>query len=144
MEGQTLLTTLNAKGFYLMLNLKNLVLICGASAVLAGFTGCNMMRGEGGTSDRSEGRSLDDKQITSSVEKKLKAEPTYKFTDVDVKTFAGVVQLSGFVSSEEQKQRAGDLAQSTEGVTRVVNNISLKEQLAPTGSAATNQPPQQP
>ena len=126
-----------------MLNLKNLALICGVSAALAGFTGCSMFQSES-SSDRSEGRSLDDKQITSTVEKKLKEEPVYKFTDVDVKTFAGVVQLSGFVSSDDQKQRAGDLAQSVEGVTRVVNNISLKDQLTPTGNTATNQAPQQP
>lgn len=124
-----------------MRNLKNMVLVSGASAIMAvtALTGCDTMMGHSSSSDRSAGRTLDDKVITGQVEAKLKDEPVYKFSDVDVKTFAGVVQLSGFVSSDEQKRRAGELAQSVEGVTRVVNNITLKPTatgnngLAPTG-----------
>jgi hypothetical protein len=74
--------------------------------------------------------------ITETVEEKLQAEPVYKFSDVDVKTFAGVVQLSGFVGTEEQKARAGEVAQHVDGVTRVVNNITLiprTNELSPTG-----------
>jgi len=47
-----------------------------------------------------------------------------------------VVQLSGFVDTDEQKNRAGEIARQEEGVTQVVNNISLKPQgnnLQPTG-----------
>lgn len=112
-----------------MRNLKKLALISGASALMAvtALTGCE----SGRHSDRTAGRALDDKIITESVEDKLQAEPVYKFSDVDVKTFAGVVQLSGFVSSEEQKRRAGELAQQVQGVSRVVNNITLKETAGP-------------
>ncbi len=122
-----------------MRNLKNIVLATGASAIMivTALTGCDTMRSS--SSDRSAGRTLDDKLITGKVEAKLKDEAVYKFSEVDVKTFAGVVQLSGFVTSEEQKQRAGELAQNVEGVARVVNNITLKPTatgdngLAPTG-----------
>jgi hyperosmotically inducible periplasmic protein len=124
-----------------MRNLKKLILVGGTSAVLAvtALTGCEMFRGGSDSGDRTAGRELDDKHITANVEKKLKAEPVYKFSDVDVKTFAGVVQLSGFVSSDEQKSRAGNLAQQVEGVARVVNNLTLKPNspLEPTGR--TNQ-----
>ena len=45
------------------------------------------------------------------------------------------MQLSGFVDTDEQKRRAGDIAKQAEGVTQVVNNISLKPagNMQPTG-----------
>ncbi|HEU5124238.1 MAG TPA: BON domain-containing protein [Verrucomicrobiae bacterium] len=118
-----------------MRNLKKLALASGASAILAvtALTGCDTMHHDSG--DRTAGRMLDDKHISMNVQAKLKDEPVYKFSDVDVKTFAGVVQLSGFVSSNEQKSRAGELAQEVEGVQRVVNNITLKPNT--TGLSAT-------
>ena len=76
--------------------------------------------------ERSEGLAMDDKHITEKVKKSLDGEPTYKFTDVDVRTFAGIVQLSGFVNSGDQKNRAQQIAQHTDGVREVVNGITLK------------------
>jgi len=110
-----------------------------AVVALGTFTGCETWNRTTSTStaDRSAGRVADDKKITMDVKSNLKAEPTYKFTDVDVKTFAGVVQLSGFVNSEDQKQRAQQLAQQVAGVTQVQNNIALKPQAnTPTGGNA--------
>ena len=115
-----------------MLNLKKIVLVGGMSVMVA-LTGCEMLNDHSG--DRTAGRALDDKTITSTVEHDLNREPVYKFNGVDVKTYAGVVQLSGFVDTSEQKSRAGDIARHAEGVTQVVNNITLKPQgnLQPTG-----------
>ena len=42
-------------------------------------------------------------------------------------TFKGVVQLSGFVNTKDQKNRAGDLDNKVEGVKEVQNNITVKE-----------------
>jgi osmotically-inducible protein OsmY len=127
----------------IMRNLKKLALISATGLLMAAtaFTGCQTRQ----SGDRTAGRALDDRMISKNVEKKLEKEPVYKFSDVDVKTFAGVVQLSGFVSSEEQKSRAGELARSVEGVERVVNNITLipgtSPGLTPTGRANDlNQP----
>lgn len=115
-----------------MLNLKNIILVGGMSAMFA-LTGCEMMNHHSG--DRTAGRALDDKTVTATVQHDLNREPVYKFDGVDVKTYDGVVQLSGFVDTQEQKQRAGDIARQSEGVTQVVNNISLKPTgtLQPTG-----------
>ena len=44
-----------------------------------------------------------------------------------MQTFKGTVQLSGFVNSRDQKNRAGDLAKKVEGVREVENNITVKE-----------------
>jgi hyperosmotically inducible periplasmic protein len=114
-----------------MLNLKKMFLVGGMCATFA-LTGCEMLNHHG---DRTMGRRLDDSTITSTVKHDLNREPVYKFGDVDVKTFDGVVQLSGFVDTDDQKNRAGEIARQAEGVTQVVNNITLKPQgnLQPTG-----------
>ncbi len=119
-----------------MRNLKRLLLTTDASVAIAvvALTGCQMTGTHEG--DRTAGRALDDRVITENVREKLRTEPVYRFSDIDVKTFAGVVQLSGFVDTDAQKRRAGELAQDVEGVTRVVNNITLRPNtgtLAPTG-----------
>lgn len=121
-----------------MQNLTKVILVAGTSAMFA-LTGCQMMNH--GSSDRTAGRELDDKTITENVKHNLDNEPVYKFTDVDVKTFAGVVQLSGFVNTDEQKNRAGQIAQQVQGVMQVDNNITLKPQsqnMAPTGRDYNN------
>ncbi len=85
---------------------------------------------------------VDDRRLTSAVESQLKNEPVYKFSDVEVKTFNGAVQLSGFVTTSGQKQRAGELAERVPGVAQVVNSITLKpEPLTPTGRANPEYPP---
>jgi osmotically-inducible protein OsmY len=114
-----------------MRKLENLILLGGLCGVL-GVTGCQSSGHQ--SNDRTEGRALDDKHITERVENALKAEPTYKYTDVGVKTFGGIVQLNGFVTTEDQRRRAGEIAQNTQGVNQVVNNIVLKpETPTPTG-----------
>jgi osmotically-inducible protein OsmY len=44
-----------------------------------------------------------------------------------VETFKGTVQLSGFVNSRDQKNRAATLAQNVEGVKEIANNITVQE-----------------
>jgi BON domain-containing protein len=99
--------------------LKTVVCLSGALAIF-GLTGCIS------TADRSAGRVLDDKLISSKVKKELDNAPVYKFTDVKVNTYRGVVQLSGFVDTDEQKQKAGEIAKQIGWVREVMNNISIK------------------
>ncbi len=125
-----------------MPNFKNLLVIGSLSAAVAaaGLTGC--ATGQHRTDERSEGRAADDSHITSKVKDELQKEPVYKFSDVDVRTFNGVVQLSGFVNNEDQKRKAAELASHVEGVAQVVNNITLKPQgTTPTGRPAPNAEP---
>jgi len=117
-----------------MRNFKNL-LISGLSAAVAviGLSGCESW---GHHHDgRTAGREVDDHKITAEVRDKLREEPVFKFSDVDVRTFNGVVQLSGFVNSDEQKRRAAEVAQEVPMVAEVVNSIALKPQIpaTPTG-----------
>jgi hypothetical protein len=96
-----------------------------AAAAILVLTGCASSK------DRTVGRTIDDRMVKGKVEDALKEEPVYKFEDVRVSTYNGIVQLSGWANSEEQKARAAEIASKVEGVHEVVNNISLK--LAPTG-----------
>ena len=93
-----------------MFKFKNSILIGGLSAALAltCFTGCESWGHR--NDERSEGRASDDHRITSQVKDELAKEPVYKFNNVDVNTFNGVVQLSGFVNTDDQKRRAAEIA----------------------------------
>ena len=118
-----------------MRNFKQLIALSGLGVVLA-FTGCQSWGNK--DTERTEGRVVDDHRITAEIERELQSEQVYKFNDVDVKTFNGVVQLSGFVNSEDQKQRAGELAQKVPGVGQVVNSITLKPQIPTVPTGRTN------
>src|ERR1041385_7083074 len=107
-----------------MRNFKTFLILGSLSAAMAGLAGCETWRhhAEG---ERSEGRMVDDAKITHMVKSDLNREPVFKFGDVDVRTFNGVVQLSGFVNTEEQKQRAAEVAQQVPQVAEVLNSVSL-------------------
>ena len=62
--------------------------------------------------------------ITAKVKSSLLADPVVSATAIDVDTTAGAVSLNGIVKSEQERQRAIQLAQSTQGV-RVVDARNL-------------------
>jgi len=95
-----------------------------AVAILA-LAGCETTP-KSSTGGRSEGRKIDDKNITADIKTSLDNDPVYKLDAVDVQTFAGVVSLSGFVITQGQKSRAQEIAQHTDGVSEVVNGITVK------------------
>ena len=112
--------------------LKPVAGVAAALAVLA-MSGCLS------TPDRSAGRVLDDEMIASKVKGALNDAKVYKFDDVKVATYKGVVQLSGFVDTDEQKQKAGEIAKRVDWVRDVVNNVSLKprdDYSTPTGRSS--------
>lgn len=72
------------------------------------------------------GEYVDDSMITGKVKAALAADPNVKATQVNVETFKGTVQLSGFVDSREAAQRAIELARKVNGVKSVKNDIVVK------------------
>ena len=104
------------------LNVFGLVLTLGTAVLIGGLTGC-----AGDRYTQSTGERIDDKADSSRVRNALSADTQYKYGGVNVQTFKGVVQLTGFVNSRDQKNRAGDLARNVEGVRDVKNNITVKE-----------------
>jgi len=105
------------------LKVLGLIITVSALPLLFGVTGCTT----GSRYHQSTGEYIDDHGLSSDVKKALNRDTQFKYDDVNVVTFKGVVQLSGFVNTKDQKNRAGDLARKTEGVKEVENNITVKE-----------------
>ena len=68
----------------------------------------------------------DDTAITAKIKASILAEPGLKSTQINVETKDATVTLSGSVDSDTMRDRAKQIAMSTEGVRNVVDNLSLK------------------
>ena len=86
------------------------------------FTGC-----AGDRYNRSTGEYIDDKSINMRVRDALNDNPSYKFGSVQIASFKGTVQLSGFVDTYDQKYTANTIARKVQGVHDVENNITVKD-----------------
>lgn len=77
---------------------------------------------------RSEGTGeyIDDTVITTKVKAAIVADPSLKATEINVETFKGKVQLSGFVNSQADIARAVEVARGVKGVKAVSNDMRLK------------------
>lgn len=72
------------------------------------------------------GEYVDDAVITTKVKAEIFNEPTLKSSEINVETFKGVVQLSGFVSSSASIDKAVTITRSVKGVVSVKNDMRLK------------------
>ena len=72
------------------------------------------------------GEYVDDSVITTKVKAAIFKEPTLKSAEINVETFKGVVQLSGFVSSQANIYKAAEVTRNVGGVTNVKNDMRLK------------------
>ena len=72
------------------------------------------------------GEYVDDTVVTGKVKAAIFNEPTLKTTEINVETFKGVVQLSGFVAQPADIAKAGEVARSVKGVSSVKNDIRVK------------------
>jgi osmotically-inducible protein OsmY len=92
-----------------------------AAVALTALAGCASTQ-----KSESTGQYIDDTAITTSVKAAIFNEPTLKSAEINVETFKGRVQLSGFVSSRANIDRAVVVAQGVKGVTSVGNDMRLK------------------
>lgn len=88
---------------------------------LAFFVGCASTAKQEGT-----GEYFDDTAITAKVKAAVLEEPSLKSAEINVETFKGVVQLSGFVSSQANINKAVEVARAVPGVKSVTNAMRLK------------------
>ncbi len=72
------------------------------------------------------GEYIDDTVITAKVKARILDEPGLKSAEINVETFKGVVQMSGFVNSQSDINRAAELARGVRGVMSVKNDMRLK------------------
>jgi hyperosmotically inducible periplasmic protein len=83
------------------------------------FTGC-------ATEQRTAGQTVDDASITAKVKSQLLAEPQVSGLNVNVTTYQGQVQLSGYVDSADQRAKAEQIAKNVSGVKSVSNDLIVK------------------
>jgi len=89
--------------------------------LVTAFLGCASTQKREGT-----GEYLDDSAITTKVKAAIFNEPTLKVFQINVETFKGDVQLSGFVDSSQSVSKAGEVARGVKGVRSVKNNLIVK------------------
>lgn len=93
-------------------------------------TGCAAWRDrdtESAPTDRGAGTTTrtDDAALTAKVKAKLLSDDVLNGMNIDVDTQNGVVFLNGVVDSQDQKRKAIELAQNTEGVREVEDNLKV-------------------
>ena len=91
------------------------------AVTLVSLVGCASTSKQEGT-----GEYVDDSVITTKVKAAIFNEPTLKSAEINVETFKGAVQLSGFVSSQAAVNKAAELARGVKGVISVKNDMRLK------------------
>ncbi len=99
------------------LHLRNALL----ATLVAVSAGCASSAKQEGT-----GEYFDDSMITTKVKAAMFNEPTLKSSEINVETFKGEVQLSGFVNSDEDIRKAVNVARDIKGVKNVKNDMRLK------------------
>jgi hyperosmotically inducible protein len=103
-----------------MYRVKTFATVCSA-ILLMGALGCASSRTHEGT-----GQYVDDSVITTKVKAAILSEPGLKVSEINVETYKGVVQLSGFVSSPADIKGAVRVASAVGGVKSVTNGMQVK------------------
>ena len=91
------------------------------AATLLTAVGCASTSKQEGT-----GEYVDDVLITSKVKAAILGESTLKSAEINVETFKGIVQLSGFVNSQADINKAVEITRGVKGVKSVKNDMRLK------------------
>jgi len=89
--------------------------------LLASMFGC-----AGTSTKEGTGEYVDDTVITTKVKTAIFNEPSLKSAEINVETFKGTVQLTGFVSSRAAIDKAVQITRGVSGVTSVRNDMRLK------------------
>lgn len=101
--------------------IKAMALLAGLAAV-APLAACSSS-----PTSESTGEYLDSSAVTAKVKTAILEDPQLKVMQIQVETFKGVVQLSGFVDSPETRQRATQVVRTVEGVKGVRNDLIVKK-----------------
>lgn len=97
-----------------------LAALCIATSFIA-LTACVSKPRQEGTAEY-----VDDSLITGKVKAAILGDEQLKVMEINVETFKGVVQLSGFVSSKQSAQKAVEVARAVGGVKSVINKMTVK------------------
>lgn len=92
-------------------------------ALVLSIAGC-----AGGKTYESTGEYLDNSALTTKVKATILGDSKLKMFQINVKSFRGIVQLSGFVDSPASVERAVELTRKIKGVKSVNNSLIVKPQ----------------
>lgn len=92
-----------------------------SALVLGALVGCAST-----ATTESTGEYIDDSVVTANVKAAMVLQPELKASEINVETYKGAVQLSGFVSSQEDIDKAVAAARGIHGVKSVTNDMRLK------------------
>lgn len=92
-----------------------------AALMLTAIVGCASTAKKEGTTEY-----ISDSAITTKVKAAILAEPGLKSAEINVETFKGTVQLSGFVREKADIAQAGNVARGVKGVQAVKNDLRQK------------------
>ena len=90
--------------------------------LITGFAACASTSKQEGA-----GEYVDDSVITTKVKSQLAADDFLKSFEISVETYKGIVQLSGFVGSQQAVDKAGEIARGVQGVKSVENDLNVKK-----------------
>ena len=89
--------------------------------LITGFAACASTSKQEGA-----GEYVDDSVITTKVKSQLAADDFLKSFEISVETYKGIVQLRGFVGSQQAVDKAGEIARGVQGVKSVENDLNVK------------------
>lgn len=104
-----------------MAKLQRIAKVLVYAGLLSAFLGCSTTQ-----KHETAGQYVDDSVITTKVKSAILDEMSLKTLQINVKTYQGVVQLSGFVDSADNARKAGEVARTVKGVTDVRNDLIVK------------------
>lgn len=91
------------------------------SLLIASMVGCNSAPKKATTAEY-----IDDSYLTTKVKAAILRDPTLKSSEINVETYKGAVQLSGFVISRSDINRAVEVTRTVRGVKAVRNDMHVK------------------
>ena len=106
-----------------MAKLQRLVKVLICAGLLSAFLGCSTTSSQKG---EAAGQYVDDSVLTAKAKAAIINEMALKTFQINVETYQGTVQLSGFVDTAENKQKAGDVVRRVQGVKEVKNDLIVK------------------
>jgi osmotically-inducible protein OsmY len=104
------------------MNIKSLLSL----GLLAGALSISLLGCQSSPTQESTGQYIDSSVVTTKVKAALLNASDVDSSNISVITYKGVVQLSGFVNSSEQKAKAAEVAAGVSGVQSVQNDLIVK------------------
>ena len=104
-----------------MIKLQRIIKILICTGLLSASLGCSSTQ-----KHETAGQYVDDSVITTKVKSAILDEMSLKTLQINVKTYQGIVQLSGFVDSADNARKAGEVARTVNGVVEVKNDLIVK------------------